>query len=232
VSLLRDGPDEAGAEYGHLRTRLDEPDFVDSDGVTINLVPLVEAFGDVEGARLVAGRIGTAPIAAGGAGVYCCGSMAAVLGRLAVVLGRHDEAVTRFEEALAVDTRTGARPATVHDRIGLARALLDRGNRRDLDRAAALARAAAGEARRLGMPVPERRAGALADRAVRAARAADPLTAREREIAGLVARAWTNRRIAEELVLSERTVESHVRSVLAKLGAANRTELATLVGRP
>ncbi|WP_409333339.1 response regulator transcription factor [Trujillonella humicola] len=36
--------------------------------------------------------------------------------------------------------------------------------------------------------------------------------------------------MAEELVLSERTVESHVRNVLAKLGAANRTELATLVG--
>ena len=58
------------------------------------------------------------------------------------------------------------------------------------------------------------------------------MTAREREIADLVAGALTNRQIADLLVLSERTVESHVRSVLAKLGAANRTELATLVGRP
>ncbi|SEO40036.1 helix-turn-helix domain-containing protein [Trujillonella endophytica] len=81
------------------------------------------------------------------------------------------------------------------------------------------------------MPVPDRQSAALVDRAARAAHDADPLTAREREIAGLVARGWTNRRIAGDLVLSERTVESHVRNVLAKLDAANRTEPATLVGR-
>lgn len=43
----------------------------------------------------------------------------------------------------------------------------------------------------------------------------------------LVAGALTNRQIAERLVLSERTVESHVRKILAKLGLANRTEIAT-----
>ena len=56
-------------------------------------------------------------------------------------------------------------------------------------------------------------------------------TAREREVAGLVARALSNRQVAERLVLSERTVESHVRSVLAKLGLTNRAELiAHLLG--
>jgi DNA-binding CsgD family transcriptional regulator len=50
------------------------------------------------------------------------------------------------------------------------------------------------------------------------------LTAREREIAALVADALTNRQIAARLVLSERTVESHVRSILAKTRCANRTE--------
>jgi DNA-binding NarL/FixJ family response regulator len=57
--------------------------------------------------------------------------------------------------------------------------------------------------------------------------AADPLTPREREIADLVAAALSNRQIATRLVLSERTVESHVSNVLAKLGLANRTEIAT-----
>ena len=46
-------------------------------------------------------------------------------------------------------------------------------------------------------------------------------------MAALVARAMTNRQIAEQLVLSERTVETHVRSILAKLGFSTRTEIAT-----
>ena len=46
-------------------------------------------------------------------------------------------------------------------------------------------------------------------------------------MAALVARAMTNRQIAERLVLSERTVETHVRSILTKLGFSTRTEIAT-----
>ena len=46
-------------------------------------------------------------------------------------------------------------------------------------------------------------------------------------MAALVARAMTNRQIAGQLVLSERTVETHVRSILAKLGFSTRTEIAT-----
>ena len=134
----------------------------------------------------------------------------------------------RFEAALATDTRTGARPAAVNDLAGLAAALLARGRAADLPRARELAGTALTEARRLGMPGAERRAAALVARATVAARAADPLTEREREIAGLVAGALTNRQIAERLFLSERTVESHVRNILAKLGLANRTGIATV----
>ncbi len=46
-------------------------------------------------------------------------------------------------------------------------------------------------------------------------------------MAALVALAMSNRQIAEQLVLSERTVETHVRSILAKLGYSTRTEIAT-----
>ncbi len=49
------------------------------------------------------------------------------------------------------------------------------------------------------------------------------LTEREREVLHLLARGDPNKRIAAELRVSERTVKFHVGSILAKLGAANRT---------
>ena len=72
----------------------------------------------------------------------------------------------------------------------------------------------------------------LGHRVVRAARGdeADPLTAREREIAGLIAAGRTNREVAEQLVLSTRTVEAHLRSIFAKLGVRSRVELARDLG--
>jgi DNA-binding NarL/FixJ family response regulator len=53
------------------------------------------------------------------------------------------------------------------------------------------------------------------------------LSARELEVAWLVADGLANKAIAARLHLSVRTVESHVRHVLIKLGLDNRTQLAT-----
>ncbi len=55
------------------------------------------------------------------------------------------------------------------------------------------------------------------------------LTAREREIATLIARGRSNREIADQLVVSERTVESHVANILSKLDFASRTQVAAWV---
>jgi DNA-binding NarL/FixJ family response regulator len=52
----------------------------------------------------------------------------------------------------------------------------------------------------------------------------DPLTAREREVLELLGQGFSNRRIAQRLAISEHTAKFHVASVLAKLGAASRTE--------
>ena len=62
---------------------------------------------------------------------------------------------------------------------------------------------------------------------------ADPfgLTTREREVLALVAEGYTNRRIADELFISESTAGVHVSHILAKLGVESRTEAATVAVR-
>ena len=57
------------------------------------------------------------------------------------------------------------------------------------------------------------------------------LTAREREILALVAQGHSNREIAEQLVISERTARTHVSNVLSKLQLSSRTQAALLAIR-
>jgi DNA-binding NarL/FixJ family response regulator len=54
------------------------------------------------------------------------------------------------------------------------------------------------------------------------------LTAREVEIAGLLARALTNARIGARLHISPKTVDHHVSSILGKLGVTSREEAGRL----
>jgi DNA-binding CsgD family transcriptional regulator/tetratricopeptide (TPR) repeat protein len=56
------------------------------------------------------------------------------------------------------------------------------------------------------------------------------LTTREREIAGLIGTGKSNREVATALVISERTVETHVQSIYQKFGIGSRRELAALLG--
>ncbi len=71
---------------------------------------------------------------------------------------------------------------------------------------------------------------ALSDRpaAGRDAASLEHLTAREREVLELIARGRSNKRIALELGISEKTVKTHVGHLLAKLGVSDRTQAAVL----
>jgi DNA-binding CsgD family transcriptional regulator len=67
----------------------------------------------------------------------------------------------------------------------------------------------------------------LAETTAPAATAQDqPLTARERDIAALATRGYTNRQIGEALLLPEASVVRHVANILNKLGMSSRAEIA------
>ncbi len=84
---------------------------------------------------------------------------------------------------------------------------------------------AAQELRRLGRTVAgrQRRAGG--------GTGVDTLSGREREIADLVALGHSNRQIAAEIFLSEKTVEGHLTKVFAKLGVSSRAAVAAAIAR-
>ena len=92
----------------------------------------------------------------------------------------------------------------------------------DADQVAGAVRAAAAGQCHLDPAV----ARILADSLRAPRRAADSLTAREREVLTGIARGATNRQIAHRLGISERTARTHVSSILAKLGLSSRTQAA------
>lgn len=119
-----------------------------------------------------------------------------------------------------------ARPATsragVEEDLGLVRAAL---SAEDFDRAWAQGAA---------LPVADAVAYAGKGRGSRTREATGwgSLTKSEREVARLVAEGLTNREIGERLFVSHRTVDTHVRHILAKLGITSRRELAVEASRP
>ncbi|WP_270044850.1 helix-turn-helix transcriptional regulator [Solirubrobacter ginsenosidimutans] len=85
---------------------------------------------------------------------------------------------------------------------------------------------AARELRRRGV-----KTGARRRRSVAGGEGLDSLSGREREVADLVAAGHTNKEIAGELFLSEKTVESHMSRLFGKLGVRSRAGVAEAVGR-
>ncbi len=186
------------------------------------------AVGDGDIAALVYPEL--APMADGnvviGHGVACYGAADRYLGLLASTLGEHDLAVEHFEQALAINRRMGATTWVAHTLYAYGRTLRMRANGDDAVRASTLLSEAATLARHIGMPTLLARAEALGARLERAQMPPDDLSWREVDVLRLVAVGRSNREIGEELYISGHTVANHVRSILRKTGAANRTEAA------
>jgi DNA-binding NarL/FixJ family response regulator len=84
------------------------------------------------------------------------------------------------------------------------------------------------EARRLAASTGQARIVRMLDSQDNPTGHAAGLTARELDVLRLLARGHSNRAIATELRISENTAANHVRSILTKTGAANRTQVAMM----
>ncbi|MEV0445832.1 helix-turn-helix transcriptional regulator [Streptomyces spectabilis] len=191
----------------------------------LHLVDLIGLAGDKEAAELVYGQLALFqpyPGAIGTPTVYFCGNVSRELGRLALIVGRPAQAEELLREALARNRALRARPYVALTCLDLATIERDKGA---LASASALAQEALAIADQLDLPGSHRTAINLIEEIAAQRDRADPLTLRERQIAELVIQPCTNRQIAKDLFISERTVETHVRNILAKLGYANRNEM-------
>jgi DNA-binding CsgD family transcriptional regulator len=227
-ALVLTGRDnEAYAIYARLASSLPIPELHPAwPAVLTQMVALIARFNDAKAAELAYRQLmpfRPQPGAFGSPTVYFTGSMSRYLGELAMVIGDKTLATELLREALDRNRVLGAWPDIALASLDLARVLREQSPTSRLE-ADAIAQDAFSIATRVGMPGTVAAAAELMTPLAANRSRADSLTAREREVAVLVAQAMTNRQIAEHLVLSERTIESHVRSLLAKTHCANRTE--------
>ena len=169
-----------------------------------------------------------------GAGEVVTGSVHRPVGLMLAILGRYDDACTHYDAAQEVHRRSAADLWVVRTDVDHAWTLLRRGTQADREAAALLLQRSLDASRRLGMSTVaktiERMTPAIAKRNHADARAGG-LTPRELQVAALVAKGHSNRDIAKEFVLSERTIETHVQNILTKLDFSSRVEIAAWVIR-
>ena len=174
-------------------------------------------------------------IAADAGHPYALAALAHALGETALREGDADAAARQFGRALELHADLDApfERAQIALRTGVALAAAGRARARGAAARGGLPRGAparlapvaargGGRAARLGEPL-ERRLG----RRAAAAHEGAGLSRRELEVMRLVSVGRTNREIARELFLSPRTVDMHVRNILAKLSCRTRTEAAS-----
>jgi DNA-binding NarL/FixJ family response regulator len=153
-----------------------------------------------------------------------CDLGAWVEGLLALAEGRPADAVAAFAARVPAAAECLRRPVEASYRLAYATALVATG-----DRGGALAECRRAQALLARWPGwrRDRVEGMLARLEGSGTRhPAGELTAREREVASLIAEGLTNGQLAERLFISPKTAAVHVSNILAKLGLASRAEVA------
>lgn len=167
----------------------------------------------------IAHRVATSPLLA---------MASAARAILAAATGRAAEARVGFEDAVDLHARAGTAFDAAVARVELAELLPALGRN---DAARAEAAAALETFERLGAYHLAQRASALEARIARAKRAAstgEELTHRQVEVLRRVADGQTNKEIAAELSLSEKTVDRHLSNVFDRLGVSSRAAAVAL----
>ncbi len=163
----------------------------------------------------------TGQFAVTGDTLNCLGPVDFYLGSTAEYLGLPD-AARYLEQARNAAAALRARPWLAKTLLVLGRHEAARGS----DTATPLLEEALRISERIGFPAVTNEARAALRPAAlpRGAPSKTQLTAREREILGLTAKGLTAAEVAEQLVLSPRTVEKHLQNAYTKIGARNRAE--------
>ncbi len=183
------------------------------------MVRLELAAGDVDAARSRAGElreiVADVPIP------WLLAVANSADGLVAVAAEDLEVARHRLEDAVELFAACGAPLETARARVELARVLRASGRSEAAEHEAV---AAARCFEELGAAADRARVAQLLDQlGNRAAPAGAPLTARQREVLGLIAAGRTDGQIAAALVLSEHTVHRHVGNILARLGCSSRS---------
>jgi DNA-binding NarL/FixJ family response regulator/tetratricopeptide (TPR) repeat protein len=196
------------------------------------------ALGDLEFARQTVARLTDEAVEHGPGLTALMADRAGA--ELALIEGNADRAANLARSAVAAAEQIGASAHVAPSRALLGRALVASGAMNDA--IAELETAAAefdtqgavrfrdqveSELRRLGHSTTYRRSAPGQGDTF----GVDSLTGRELEVAGLVLDRRTNREIAEELFLSTKTVETHMRHIFDKLGVSSRVEVARALER-
>jgi DNA-binding CsgD family transcriptional regulator len=159
----------------------------------------------------------------GGEFLASFGSADRQLGELASVLG-NPAAERHFEAALDMDNRMGS-PLHVATTLAAHAAHLNRTRERS-GRLVEMSGQARALAKKHGLVRVLRLLDAIEEDSLRHTRLPAGLTAREADVLCLLGNGLSNKLIAERLVISDNTAANHVRSILTKIGAANRTQAA------